>query len=260
MTEAWDINKIATIVGANFGNEFALADHNRESSEPPLFTHQPSGLGFRYIPGGVFSMGLSDQEETAARNLCDPIPANLPEMRPVHELRMMPFLMAERPVLMKNVGDDTTCSSSQSAAYLSYDEAIACCDRLGATLPSEAQWEYACRAGSNTLFTWGNDLPDGNELAGWMKFDFAGGNGNANASGLHGLFVGEWCSDTFTSSYEADHSGTDAKVIRGGGALFWPWQDREWVWCMSAMRMPSTDLIDNQCGCRPVRNLPADQA
>jgi formylglycine-generating enzyme required for sulfatase activity len=92
-----------------------------------------------------------------------------------------------------------------------------------------------------------------------LTFDFSAGNGKANAFGLHGLFVGEWCLDFFAMSYEPNASlaaDGSARVVRGGGAFFWPWQDQEWVWCMSAMRCPSTDLPEGKSGFRLIRNLP----
>jgi formylglycine-generating enzyme required for sulfatase activity len=130
-----------------------------------------------------------------------------------------------------------------------YDEAVGYAQRYGMTLPTESQWEYACRAGSATLFTFGDRLPDEPELAEWLTFDFSAGSGRANAFGLYGLFVGEWCTDFFDAQ-------EGVRVVRGGGAYFWPWQDQEWVWCMSAMRIPATDLPEGECGFRLVRNLP----
>jgi hypothetical protein len=99
------------------------------------------------------------------------------------------------------------------------------------------------------------------EFAGWLTFDFSKGPGKTNGFGLYGLFVGEWCADLFTSSYTfpaASESASGPRVVRGGGAFFWPWQDQEWVWCMSAMRSSSTDLPDGKCGFRFVRNIRGD--
>ena len=202
-------------------------------------------------------MGLSEEEEADGRVLCDPMPANLQEMRPVTAVRVDPFLIAERPVLNREAGAAAASGSNPDAvAYMPYEQAEKLAARWGFTLPAEAQWEYACRAGTATLFPFGRALPSEEELESWLVFDFTNGNGRANRFGLYGLFVGEWCRDRFTYSYEPEANVHEARVVRGGGAYFWPWQDHEWVWCMSAMRCPSTDLPEGECAVRLVRNFP----
>lgn len=250
----FDHNAARREVARAFGGEFAPADPG-EVTATPAFVHLPSGHRLRYIPAGRFQMGLSAHEEQAARAIFDPVPANLEEMRPVHEVQVKPFLVGERPVLTREAEPGST-RYRDSAASLTDAEVMAHCAALGMTLPTEVQWEYACRAGTATLFTWGDNLPSEEDLAGWLTFDFAAANGKANGFGLHGLYVGEWCLDRFAASYAAVEPGDDApRVVRGGGAFFWPWQDQEWVWCMSAMRLPATDLPDGRCGFRLVRNF-----
>ncbi|MFM1653414.1 formylglycine-generating enzyme family protein [Brevibacillus sp. B_LB10_24] len=255
--ERIDTEHIHKQIASAFGGEFMPDNQPGTTSWPPAFIHEPSGQRFRYIPGGQFRMGLSEGEEAAARKLCNPFPANIGEMRPVRLIKISPFLMGERPVLTRELGGETG-NYPNAAAYVSFDTARKHAHRYGMTLPSEAQWEYACRAGTETLFTFGDRLPEESELAEWLTFDFSAGYGRANGFGMYGLFIGEWCSDVFTDSYEPDlgKSNDGPRVVRGGGAYFWPWQDQEWVWCMSAMRCPSTDLPDGECGFRFVRNLP----
>lgn len=68
----------------------------------------------------------------------------------------------------------------------------------------------------------------------------------------------EWCNDKFKWGYnENDVVDYESYTIRGGGSFFWPWKDNEWVWCMSAMRMPSRDLYDGTCGFRLVYDIPS---
>lgn len=254
-----DVIAIRKRIHAAFGGEFEWEADASLECRLPLFKHAPSEQRFRYIPGAQFRMGLSESEELAARAIFHPIPANPTEMRPVHWVQVAPFLMAERPVLNGEI-KPTEPRVSYSVAYVSYEEALAYCQTFKMSLPSESQWEYACRAGSTTLFTWGDTLPNDRELAEWLTSNFSAGNGKANAFGLYGLFVGEWCSDFFTDSYDSPpHIYADEKVrvARAGGAYFWPWQDEEWVWCMSALRYPSTAL-DNKCCFRMVRNLPTE--
>jgi formylglycine-generating enzyme len=258
MIEKIDVDKIRNRIVSMFSGEFVWNNDASSISGPPVFKHVLSGQWFRYAPGGQFLMGLSEKEEIVARAIFDPIPANISEMRPVHLVRVPPFLMAERPLLTREISGEVS-SYPDSVAYVPYEDALAYCKKFGMTLSNEAQWEYACRAGSDALFTWGDYLPDDEELAAWLTFDFGAGYGKANAFGLYGLFVGEWCSDFFKETYDSSMElkmETGARVVRGGGAYFWPWQDQEWVWCMSAMRAPSTDLPEGKCGFRLVRNIP----
>jgi hypothetical protein len=108
----------------------------------------------------------------------------------------------------------------------------------------------------DSVFPFGDSLPSEAEIDEWMAFDLSRAQKRRNRRGLYGLFFGEWCSDLFAKSHEVD-APVDAhsRVIKGGGANFWPWQDDEWVWCMTAMRMPSSDLIDGVATLRPVISL-----
>ena len=116
-------------------------------------------------------------------------------------------------------------------------------EKLGKTfrLPAEAEWEYACRAGTATEFYFGNDAT---KLAdfGWfgVKSTMPVGMKKANAWGLCDMAgnVWEWCEDWFgkyESGGQTDPKGASAcerRVVRGGS-----WYDNPWS-LRSAWRYP----------------------
>ncbi|HKD28352.1 MAG TPA: SUMF1/EgtB/PvdO family nonheme iron enzyme [Xanthobacteraceae bacterium] len=115
-------------------------------------------------------------------------------------------------------------------AFLTRSEAEEVTRLLGGSLPSEEQWEYACRAGTSSLFCFGSKVLSKDQLERWLEWDLSDPNLASNGFGLTGLFFGEWCRDLFTKSYASDAEKLpNAYAIRGGGAYFWPWQDEEWV-------------------------------
>ncbi len=97
-------------------------------------------------------------------------------------------------------------------------------------LPSEAEWEYACRAGTKTAYAFGDDPADLKDFA-WYKGNSKGedppvGKKKPNAWGLYDMhgYVREWCADSWHQNYEgaptdgSPWSSKDAKerVMRGG--------------------------------------------
>jgi len=157
---------------------------------------------------------------------------------------------------------------AQPVVNVSWDDASEFCDWLSAEtglafrLPSEAEWEYACRAGSSALYAEG-DTPESlrgfanvmnPSVAGvmgvrWTPFPWEDGSSVTSAAGQFkpnawGLFdmhgnAWEWCQDWFDERYYAQGSARDpqgpstgtARVSRGGS-----WSDTPW-YCRSAFRI-----------------------
>ena len=97
-------------------------------------------------------------------------------------------------------------------------------------LPSEAEWEYACRAGTRTRWSFGDDAKDLGEYA-WFTGNAKGndppvGKKKPNAWGLYDLhgYVWEWCQDAWHDTYKGapggaaawDEKGAKERVVRGG--------------------------------------------
>jgi len=136
---------------------------------------------------------------------------------------------------------------------VSWNDAIAFCEwaskKTGkkVSLPTEAQWEYACRAGTKTAYPWGDDPDDGKGWANaadqtakktfgatWTYFSWddgyaftsPAGKFKANAFGLYDMIgnAWEWCADWYDKGYYANANKTDPtgpasgthRVLRGG--------------------------------------------
>jgi formylglycine-generating enzyme len=221
----------------------------------------PLGIPFRRIPAGVYEQGLSSSEERALLTLADPPQVNLHELRPTVSRTIQPFWLSESPVTNAQVSAilGTACADEpHKIALLSAPRLDAILERLGAALPSEAQWEYAQRAGAvASLFPVPLDPPfEPKTVASWMSWRIDA-TSRANAWGLTGIFTPQWTGSPW-------HEGLDlgATVVgrasgavlacRSGGAFFWPWQDEEWIWCINAMRYPSTALLEGEAAARVV--------
>lgn len=242
--------KIEEILGERV-REFSIS----MSNDIPILSHKKYGLQFVYVPGGEFLRGFTKENQKAAEKLSSVVNANYDEMRPAKLERVSPFLITRTPILnsLKNI---ESIKDKYFPIYCDYEEAERIAKQMEMRLPHETEWEYCVRAGSDTLFPFGNELLTESELEKWMTHDFHDlHKSKSNELGIYGLFTGEWTCDVFQVDFSSQTDDLASKAIRGGGAYFWPWQDQEWVWCMSAMRMPSDDLIDNQCAFRLVYDI-----
>ncbi len=101
------------------------------------------------VPAGCFQMG-SEQGD--------------PDERPVHKVCISSFQMGKFEVRQKNFQAVMGANPSQNVGAnlpvdsLTWDEASDYCKKIGMRLPTEAEWEYAARAGSTTPFYWGSTV------------------------------------------------------------------------------------------------------
>jgi formylglycine-generating enzyme required for sulfatase activity len=202
------------------------------------------------IPGGAFLMGSPEDEGENTE-------------RPQHSVTVPEFFMGKYAVTqaqwrtvaaLPQVSRSLTAEPSQfkgdnrPVEKVSWHDAIEFCDRLTRLtgqryrLPSEAEWEYACRAKTTTAFHFGTDLtPD---LANYGKNRGTTtdvGSFPPNGFGLYDMHgnLWEWCADYWHENYTAapdDGSAwiaggeSEYRIRRGGSWGFDP------VGCRSAFR------------------------
>jgi formylglycine-generating enzyme required for sulfatase activity len=154
--------------------------------------------------------------------------------------------------------------------FVDYDDAVQFCRRLTDqerragrlpagfvyTLPTEAQWEYACRAGTQDVYSFGNSNADLYDYA-WFGGKWGGsaihekyahqvGLKRANPWGLYDMHgnVAEWCRDDYVKKLPG---GTDPEVVSGGSARVT--RGGDWLLgdCRSAGRCHTWKAGDRLC-------------
>ena len=224
---------------------------------------QRATLQMVQIPAGTFEMGAPENE-----------PGGNASERPQHHVAVPRFYLGKHAVTieqwravmralpegMKIAERTFKMSGRQPVVRVSFDEAEAFCARLsrrsgrGYRLPTEAEWEYACRAGTSAAFAFGptisrkvvnydgetirRDRPDGKHATTRP----VGSLGVANGFGLFDMHgnVWEWCEDYWFNNYrDAPADGSAGKsgesrnrVLRGGS-----WYSTA-EFCRAAVRRP----------------------
>jgi formylglycine-generating enzyme required for sulfatase activity len=232
------------------------------------------------IPGGTFIMGSPENEEESRDN-----------ERPQHEVTIKPFAMGKYPITqaqwqavvqLPQVNQELKLDPShfkganRPVESVSWHDAVEFCARLSNhtqrpyRLPSEAEWEYACRAATKTPFHFGETITT--DLANYNG-NYTYGNGFkgvdreettevgsfkiANEFGLYDMHgnVWEWCQDDWHNNYESAPTNSSTwinskaknnKLLRGGSWDGYP------VYCRSACRVYNVSGLYNVNGFRVV--------
>ena len=238
---------------------------DRRPGRAEYFTEEFINLEMVSVPGGSFLMGAAGGELEARDS-----------EQPQHRVTIEPFFMGKFPVTQAqwtaiaklpkvNCDLNPVPSHFEGKNYpverVSWDDAIEFCDRLSQKtgkqyrLPSEAEWEYACRAGTTTPFHFGDTITpelvnyDGNDTyanapQGTYRAQTTDvGSFPPNAFGLFDMHgnVWEWCADHWHDNYTNAPADGDVwkvksdrennlRVLRGGS---WDGDPRN---CRSAFR------------------------
>jgi formylglycine-generating enzyme required for sulfatase activity len=222
------------------------------------------------IPGGTFMMGDDKHHQ---------------DEQPIHQVTLSPFYMGKYAItqaqyrsIMGN-GIDSRLGADDPIEKINWDDAIGFCNKLSQqtgkqySLPSEAQWEYACRAQTTSNFHFGDTItPDLVNYNGEYPYNGAPigqnraqatpvGTFPANNFGLYDMHgnVWEWCLDQYQpnyltapidgSAFQDDRSspGTSKRVMRGGA---WDYVAKG---CRSSVRCSlDSSLRMNGCGFRVI--------
>jgi formylglycine-generating enzyme required for sulfatase activity len=207
---------------------------------PPVATHNPPpvelpesadsiGMEFKLIPAGKLTMG----EGVLAHEVTLAEPFKLG----VHEVTQAQYEQ------VMGVNPSRSKGANNPVEMVSWEDAVEFCRRLSELpaekaadnvyrLPTEAEWEYACRAGATTKFSFGDDESE-LEQYDWCYENSLENSGSStnpvgrkrpNAWGLYDMHgnVKEWCQDwygDYPSGSVTDPSGATSgsdRVLRGG--------------------------------------------
>jgi len=272
------VSSAAVVLLAALGSlTLAAAEESKEgggkTKGPPKELAVDLGGGVKLemilIPAGEFLMGSPDSDVVA-----------FPHEKPQHKVRIpRPFYLGKCLVTQEQwqtvMGDNPSQfkGPKNPVDHVSWEDCRQFGEKLSAklgggkfSLPSEAQWEYACRAGHKRAYCFGDDDSQLGQYA-WYENDSGGqthpvGQKKPNAWGVYDMHgnVWEWTADWFDGEYYV-HSPVDDppgpatgyyRVVRGGGCRSYAWS------CRSANRSwYSPEYRDDPLGFRVAR-VPAE--
>ncbi|NCS24498.1 MAG: SUMF1/EgtB/PvdO family nonheme iron enzyme [Microcystis aeruginosa BS13-02] len=224
----------------------------------------PNGVTLEMVSlsAGQFLMGSPDSDPDAQSS-----------EQPQHQVQVNSFAIGKYPVtqaqyqaLMGTNPSRFKNNLQNPVEMVSWRDAQVFCQKLSQItgkiyrLPTEAEWEYACRAGTTTRFYFGDDANQLGDYA-WYSGNSQGkthpvGQKKPNAWGLYDMSgnVWEWCEDDWHSSYTGVPEDGSAwilknnnrcqspKCLRGGSWFFYP------NYCRSANRLRNIPGYDNLNG------------
>jgi formylglycine-generating enzyme required for sulfatase activity len=246
-------------------NSISLVDRPRIIRLPDLITTKTAGIKLKLIPPGRFIMGSPRGEGDDDEHPQHEVRITRPFYLGLTEVTQGQYetLMGNNPSYFSANGGGMDRVAGQSteghpAENVSWLDAVKFCnklsekeglrpfyeiegdsarilswDGLGFRLPTEAEWEYACRAGAQTRYAFG-DADEGLGDYAWFDEDYARGTTHPvgrKRSSRFGLFdmhgnVWEWCSDAYAAGHYRDSPADDprgpdpagaVRVFRGGG-------------------------------------------
>jgi len=226
-------------------------------------------MEFIQVPAGNFYMGTQDNEQGSSKE------------KPRHKVQIShAFYLARYEVtqeqwmtVMDGVNPSNFISADRPVDEVSWNDVQIFIQKLNALekthsyrLPTEAEWEYAARAGSETQYYFGEDL-QGHELGQYAWFEQNGdkqthpvGSLSPNIWGFYDMYgnVTEWVQDYYDRNYYSASPRKDPKgpktgrkrVVRGGS-----WINQAFS-CRSAARgYYSEDYTDSDFGFRIVKMI-----
>jgi formylglycine-generating enzyme required for sulfatase activity len=241
---------------------------NATQDDPPKEIKNSINLRLVLIPAGKFTMGSpKDELHRNADEQQHEVTIGKPFYLGAFEVTQEQYqkVMGTNPSFFCKTGTGKArVKENDTSEYpverVSWLDAVEFCRKLSALekkhyrLPTEAEWEYACRAGTTTVFNVGDDFNSnrGNinglsysaygkaEAGPFWRSTLQGGEYKKNAFGLYDMHgnVQEWCSDWYDEDYYKNSPKTDPtgpangteRILRGGG---WPSSAKA---CRSAAR------------------------
>ena len=205
------------------------------SAEPPKEFTNSIGMKFKLIPAGEFMMGSPESDSSAYRHrkpqhkvrITKPFYLGMYEVTQAEYEKVMgknPSAFSKGGKHAKNVsGKDT---SGYPVEQVSWDDAVEFCKRLSAQegknyrLPTEAEWEYACRAGTTTKWSFSDKRFAWYDEPRLLGSTHPVGAKEANAWGLFDMHgnVCEWCQDRY-GEYDSDEAIDPTGPPQGSGRV-----------------------------------------
>ena len=230
-------------------------EQSEESFNHQILTETlPGGITLEMIkiPAGSYLMGSGESDSE----------------KPQHQVNLQKFYLGKYPItqeqyqaIMETNPSRFKDNPKNPVECVSWDDAQEFCQKLSEKtgrkyrLSSEAEWEYACRAGTQTRYYFGDDEKQLGEYAWYSENSRTKthpvGQKKPNNWGLFDMSgnVWEWCEDgwhnnyqnapTDGSSWNDNHSQTKLRVLRGGS-----WDGDPWN-CRSASRFDYGGRFDS---------------